>query len=38
MTTIRIEDEEGATDKIIENVVAVERAAERRLRRCSEPE
>jgi len=38
MTTIRIEDEEGATDKITENVVAVERAAGRRLRRCSEPE
>jgi uncharacterized protein (TIGR00106 family) len=38
MTTIRIEDEEGATDKITENVVAVERAAGRPLRRCPEPE
>ena len=32
MTTIRIEDEEGATDKLNENVVAVERAAGRPLK------
>ena len=38
MTTVRIEDEEGATDKINENVAAVERAAGRRLRRCREQE
>ena len=34
MTTVRIEDEEGATDKINENIAAVERVAGRRLRRC----
>ena len=34
MTTVRIEDEEGATDKINENIAAVERAAGRKLRRC----
>lgn len=34
MTTIRIEDEEGATDKLNENIASVERAAGRRLRRC----
>jgi len=33
-TTLRIEDEEGATNKIQENVASVERAAGRRLRRC----
>jgi uncharacterized protein (TIGR00106 family) len=31
MTTIRIEDEEGATDKLRENIASVERAAGRRL-------
>jgi uncharacterized protein YqgV (UPF0045/DUF77 family) len=34
MTTIRIEDEEGATDKLNENIASVERTAGRRLRRC----
>lgn len=34
MTTLRIEDEEGATDKITENVAAVERAAGRSLKHC----
>jgi uncharacterized protein YqgV (UPF0045/DUF77 family) len=34
MTTMRIEDEEGARDKLTENTAAVERAAGRRLRRC----
>ena len=34
MTTLRIEDEEGATDKLNENIGAVERAANRKLRRC----
>jgi len=34
MTTVRIEDEAGATDKINENIAAVERAAGRKLRRC----
>ena len=33
-TTLRIEDEEGATDKIDENIASVERAAGRSLRRC----
>ena len=33
-TTLRIEDEEGATNKIEENVVSVERAAGRSLKRC----
>jgi len=32
MTTIRMEDEEGATDKLNENIAAVERAAHRPLR------
>ncbi|MBI4460210.1 MAG: MTH1187 family thiamine-binding protein [Acidobacteria bacterium] len=32
MTTLRMEDEEGATDKINENIEAVERAAGRPLR------
>ena len=32
MTTIRIEDEEGATDKLSENIAAVERAAGRPLK------
>ena len=34
MTTLRVEDEEGATDKLNENIAAVERAAGRKLRRC----
>ncbi|HET6669664.1 MAG TPA: MTH1187 family thiamine-binding protein [Pyrinomonadaceae bacterium] len=34
LTTLRIEDEEGAKNKIEENVAAVERAAGRSLRRC----
>ena len=40
MTSVRIEDEEGATDKINENIKSVERAAGRPLRRAlpkSEP-
>jgi uncharacterized protein (TIGR00106 family) len=32
MTTIRIEDEEGAADKLNENIAAVERAAGRTLK------
>ena len=32
MTTLRIEDEEGATDKLNENIEAVERAAGRPLK------
>jgi len=32
MTTIRIEDEEGATNKLDENIAAVERAAGRTLK------
>ena len=32
MTTLRIEDEEGATDKLNENIAAVERAAGRSLK------
>ena len=35
MTTVRIEDEENATDKLNENIVAVERAAGRKLGRCA---
>lgn len=31
MTTVRIEDEEGATDKLNDNIAAVERAAGRSL-------
>jgi hypothetical protein len=31
---MRLEDEEGATDKINENIGSVERAAGRHLRRC----
>lgn len=34
MTTVRIEDEEGATDKLAENIASVERAAGRSLKRC----
>lgn len=34
MTTLRIEDEEGATDKLNENIAAVERAAGRKLKHC----
>lgn len=33
-TTLRIEDEEGATNKIRENGASVERAASRSLNRC----
>jgi uncharacterized protein (TIGR00106 family) len=36
MTTIRIEDEEGATDKLSENISSVERAAGRELRRLAQ--
>jgi uncharacterized protein (TIGR00106 family) len=36
MTTIRIEDEQGATDKLHENIASVERAAGRELRRLSQ--
>jgi uncharacterized protein (TIGR00106 family) len=36
MTTIRIEDEEGQTEKITKNIRAVEEAAGRRLKRCPE--
>ena len=36
MTTVRIEDEEGATDKLHENIASVERAAGRELRRLSQ--
>jgi uncharacterized protein (TIGR00106 family) len=32
MTTMRIEDEEGATDKLNDNILAVERAAGRSLK------
>ncbi|HEY7910664.1 MAG TPA: MTH1187 family thiamine-binding protein [Blastocatellia bacterium] len=32
MTTLRIEDEEGATDKLNENIASVERAAGRELK------
>ena len=32
LTTIRVEDEEGATDKLNENIASLERAAERPLR------
>jgi len=32
LTTIRMEDEEGATDKLNENIAAVERAAGRTLK------
>jgi hypothetical protein len=35
MTTIRIEDEEGAINKLTENVAAVERAAGRPLKNIS---
>lgn len=34
LTTVRIEDEEGAADKLNENIGSVERAAGRQLRRC----
>jgi uncharacterized protein (TIGR00106 family) len=33
-TTLRIEDEEGATNKLQESVISVERAAGRSLKRC----
>jgi uncharacterized protein (TIGR00106 family) len=33
-TTLRIEDEEGATNKIQDNVTSVERAAGRKLKSC----
>jgi uncharacterized protein YqgV (UPF0045/DUF77 family) len=33
-TTLRIEDEEGARNKIQENVISVELAAGRSLKRC----
>jgi uncharacterized protein (TIGR00106 family) len=36
MTTVRIEDEQGATDKLHENIASVERAAGRELRRLSQ--
>ena len=32
LTTIRVEDEEGATDKLNENIASLERAAERPLK------
>ena len=32
LTTIRVEDEEGATDKLNENIASLERAAERTLK------
>jgi uncharacterized protein (TIGR00106 family) len=32
LTTVRIEDEEGATDKLTDNIVSVERAARRQLK------
>ena len=32
--TLRVQDEEGAADKIEQNVAAVERAAARSLKRC----
>lgn len=35
LTTVRIEDEQGATDKLHENIASVERAAGRELRRLS---
>jgi uncharacterized protein (TIGR00106 family) len=35
MTTVRIEDEEGATDKLNENIASVERAAGRQLNRLA---
>ena len=38
MTTLRIEDEEGATNKLSANVTAVEIAAGRPLRRCQAQE
>jgi uncharacterized protein (TIGR00106 family) len=34
LTTVRIEDELGANDKLTENISSVERAAGRRLQRC----
>jgi len=37
MTTIRIEDEEGATDKLNDNIAAVERAAGRPLKNVVTP-
>jgi uncharacterized protein YqgV (UPF0045/DUF77 family) len=35
LTTVRIEDEEGASDKLTENIASVERAAGRELRRLA---
>ena len=32
LTTVRVEDEEGATDKLNENIASLERAAERPLK------
>jgi translation elongation factor EF-1beta len=32
LTTIRVEDEEGAKDKLNENIASIERAAERPLK------
>jgi uncharacterized protein (TIGR00106 family) len=32
LTTIRIEDEEGAADKLTDNIASVERAAKRQLK------
>jgi len=37
MTTIRIEDEQGASDKIHENIRSVERAAGREFHGCFKP-
>ncbi len=34
LTTLRIEDQEGASDKLNENIESVERAAGRKLQRC----
>ncbi|HLG13054.1 MAG TPA: MTH1187 family thiamine-binding protein [Blastocatellia bacterium] len=34
LTTLRIEDEAGASDKLNENIKSVERAAGRKLQRC----
>ena len=34
LTTIRVEDEERAMDKLNENIQSVERAAGRQLKRC----
>ena len=34
LTSVRLEDEEGATDKLREGIASVERAAGRRLKHC----